>query len=190
MAKDGSMPENSNLANLLFLIAGQVSVYDKRAQSRIEKQYGESMQRTAGAIRKILPDATFEQLLLVERMFQRNDLTVYAQAPSTVKSVEQGIRDFADGEAVCRQLRENPQAYLAHKYRESERAAPDKLLPLDAMRRALRGQANRVENYRRNVMGNPNEQEFLSARIALLQRAEELYDGMQRAILPASHLPA
>lgn len=184
------MTHDEKVANLVLLTAVQVDIFDKRAKSRIEKQYSESMQRTAAALRDFIPVATFDQLLSFERTFQRNDLTVYAQAPSTVKSVEQGIRDFADGEAVCRQLRENPQAYLAHKYRESERAAPDKLLPLDAMRRALRGQANRVENYRRNVMGNPNEQEFLSARIALLQRAEELYDGMQRAILPASHLPA
>ena len=48
------------------------------------------------------------------------------------------------------------------------------------MRQALRGQRRRVENYRANVMGNPCEQEFMAARIAMLRRAEHLYDAIQR----------
>ncbi len=177
------MDNEKQFARLFAWAATQVNMYEKRSQSRIEQQYGATMQKSAAALVEFIPNAAFEQLIALERTFQKNDLTVYAQLPATVKSVEQGIRDFDDGEAVHRQLLDNPQAYRAHKYRESERAAPDKLVPLDAMRRALRGQANRVENYRRNVMGNPQEQVFLAARIELLHRAEELYDCMQRECL-------
>ncbi len=90
------------------------------------------------------------------------------------------MSDFSAGEAVYRQLLNDTPAYQAHKYRENEKAAPDKLVPLDAMRRALRGQVKRVENYRKNVMGNPHEYDYLSARVAMIRRAEELYDLMQR----------
>ncbi len=174
------MQSKTGFDSLLVWAASQADIYEKRARSRIEQQYGKTMQESAAALRGFLPEATFDQLIALERTFQQNDLTVYAQLPSTVKSVEQGIRDFNDGEKVYRQLLDNPRAYSAHAYRESERAAPDKLIPLDAMRLALRGQVKRVENYRRNVMGNPHEQEFLSARISLLHRAEEFYDRLQR----------
>ena len=178
--RGGWMTNDKEFANLMFLTAAQARTYEKRAKSRAEIQYGDSMARSAAALVKFISSASFDQLMLVEKTFQKNDLTVYAQLPATIKSVEQGMRDFNDGEKVYRQLLDNPQAYSAHAYREGERAGPDKLVPLDAMRLALRGQVKRVENYRKNVMGNPHEQAFLSARIALLRRAEEIYDSMQR----------
>ena len=96
------------------------------------------------------------------------------------------MSDLQDGEEVYAQLLNNPDAYKAHKYREKERASPDKIVPLDAMRRALRGQASRVENYRKNVMGNPKEHDFLYARVAMIRHAEKLYDDIQRhTLLPA-----
>jgi hypothetical protein len=180
------MANENNQFNILFWAASQVNIYEKRARSQIEKQYGETMRKSAIALVDFIPRATFDELLSIEKTFQQNDLTVYAQHPATIKTVEQGIRDFNDAEAVYKQLLANPQAYYEHKYRESERASPDKLVPLDAMRRALRGQVKRVENYSRNVMGNPQEQTFLSARTALLHRAEDLYDEMQRVRLPQS----
>lgn len=191
MARGGWMANKVNFAELILWAASQVDIFEKRAQSRIEKQYGRTMQESAAAIREFIPGATFDQLIALEKTFQNNDLTVYAQLPATVKSVEQGIRDFNEADKVYRQLLGNPQAYSAHAYRESERAGPDKLVPLDAMRLALRGQVKRVENYRRNVMGNPNEQGFLSARITLLRHAEDMYDRMQRecaAPPPENHL--
>ncbi len=174
------MGNDEELANLLFLTAAQASIYDKRAKSRIEKQYGDAMQRSAIALMEFTRNATFDQLILLEKTFQRNDLAVYAQLPSTMKSVQQGIDDLENGEGVYKQLLNNPQAYSEHKYRDSERAGPGKLVPLDAMRRALRGQVKRIENYRKNVMSNPQEQKFMSTRIVMLRRAEKLYDALQR----------
>ncbi len=97
-----------------------------------------------------------------------------------MNAVREGIDDLKAGMAAYRLLIDDADAYKAHPYRQKERIPPERIIPLDAMRRALRGQMKRVENYRSNVMGNIQEQEFLSARIAMLRRAEKLYDGMQR----------
>lgn len=177
------MASEEEFAEFLSWTAVQAFAYEKRARSRMEKQYGDTMERSATALVEFTRIATFDQLVAVERTFQQNDLAVYAQLPSTMKSVQQGIADLGDGIEVYRQLLVDPQAYKAHKYRENERARPDRLIPLDAMRRALRGQAKRVENYRKNVMGNPHEHEFLSARIAMLRHAEKLYDVIQRGCM-------
>ncbi|MDR2391009.1 MAG: hypothetical protein LBE84_04945 [Planctomycetota bacterium] len=174
------MINEEKLADLLTWTAAQATAYEKRARSRVEKQYGDTMKRSAATLTDFVCTASFGDLLIAEKAFQRNDLIVYAQLPSTLKSVEQGIADFNAGEKVYRQLLETPEAYKEHAYRDSEKAAPDKLVPLDAMRRALRGQAKRVENYRKNVMGNPQEHEFLSERVAMLRRGEKLYDAIQR----------
>lgn len=178
------MADEKKFTRLLVWTAAQVNAYEKRERSRVEKQYGAVMQRAAAALADFTRTASFDQLILAEKTFQDNDLSVYAKLPATMKTVQQGIADLADGEEVYQQLLEEPRAYKAHKYRENERAAPDRLVPLDAMRRALRGQVKRVENYRRNVMGNPQEHEFMSARIAMLRRAEKLYDAIQRQHLP------
>ncbi len=167
-------------AALFFWTTAQVDAFEKRAKSWAETMYGETMQKSAAAVVNYTRIASFDQLLAAEKAFQKNDLTVYAQSPATLKSVQQGISDFSAGEAVYQQLLNDTPAYQAHKYRENEKAAPDKLVPLDAMRRALRGQVKRLENYRKNVMGNPHEHDFMSARVAMIRRAEELYDLMQR----------
>lgn len=184
------MASKDELAELMRAVAAQVDAYEKRKRSRAEIYYGDVMRESATTLAKISRTASFDQLIMIEKVFQQNDLAVYANVPSTLKTVQQGIDDLLDGEAVYRQLIESPQAYKAHKYRESERASPDKLVPLDAMRRALRGQAKRVENYRKNVMGNPHEYAFFSARITLLHRAEKLYDGIQsdRLLSPESNI--
>lgn len=174
------MTNDDELDSLLSWVAAQASVYEKREKSRIEKLYGDVMLRSAAVLTKFTGTASFDKLIRVEKAFQRNDLFVYAKRPATMKTVQQGIDDLNVGEEVYRQLLENSDAYKAHKYRDSEKVGPDKLVPLDAMRRALRGQVKRVENYRSNVMGNLQEQEFMSARIAMLRRAEKLYDGIQR----------
>ena len=174
------MTNEEQLAELLAWTAAQASIYEKRSKSRIEKQYGDTMQRSAAVLVEFTHAATFDQLILVEKTLQQNDFAVYAQLPAIIKTVQQGINDLSDGEEVYRQLLDEPRAYKGHKYREKERASPDKVIPLDAMRRALRGQVKRIENYRKNVMGNPQEHKFMSARIAMLRRAEKLYDGIQR----------
>ena len=97
--------------------------------------------------------------------------------------MQEGIEDIEAGEAAYKQLVEDTESYKAHGYRKKERLSPEKIIPLDAMRRALRGQVKRVENYRSNVMGNSQEQDFMSARIAMLRRAEKLYDAIQRQYL-------
>ncbi len=157
--------------------------YSTRVKSRAEILYGETLKKSADSIIRYTCTATFDQLLHAEKTLQENDLVVYAQMPATLKSVQQGISDFSDGEAVYRQLMRDTQAYKDHRYRENDRAAPDKLVPIDTMRRALRGQIKRVENYRKNVMNNPHEYDFMSARVAMLRRAEKLYDQIQRALL-------
>lgn len=177
------MGSSGNLQKLFAAAAAQVAIYERRAKSRVEKQYGDIMRRSAAVLSEFARTASFDKLIIAERMFQKNDLVVYAQLPSTMKTVRQGIDDLKAGEEVYKQLTEDPQAYKGHKYRDSEKAPPDKAVPLDAMRRALRGQVKRVENYRKNVMGNPQEYEFMSARIAMLKRAEKLYDAIQRKYL-------
>lgn len=172
--------QNDILGKLTLAVATQVDIFEKREQSRVEKRYGAVMEHSAAMLAEFTLTATFEQLIGIEKLLQRNDLSVYARVPSTLKSVQEGMSDLQDGEEVYAQLLTNPEAYKAHKYREKERAVPDKIIPLDAMRRALRGQASRVENYRKNVMGNPKEHDFLSARIGLIRRAEKLYDAIQR----------
>jgi hypothetical protein len=174
------MRSEEKLVDLLAWTAAQANIYEKRAKSRLEKQYGDTMKRSAAVLADFARTASFDQLIIAEKAFQQNDLAVYAQLPSTLHAVQLGISDLDAGEEVYKQLRDDTEAYKAHKYRDSEKAPPDKLIPLDAMRRALRGQAKRVENYRKNVMGNPQEHEFLSARISMIRRAEKLYDAIQR----------
>ncbi len=163
---------------LLVWIATQKDTYEKREQSRAEKLYSSVMLQSAAALAKFTRTASFDSLLGAEKAFQRNDLLVYAKRPGTMKSVREGIDDFEAGEEVYRQLLEDTKAYKAHRYRRKN--STDSEIPVDTMRQALRGQVKRVENYRSNVMGNPSEQEFLSKRIALLRRAEQLYDAIQR----------
>lgn len=158
----------------------QVDAYWNREKSPAEIRYGDVMRDSAIILADLTRTASFDQLIAAEKVLQKNDLVVYAKVPSTTKSVQQGIDDLQNGEEVYKQLLQNPKAYFEHKYRDNERASPDRLVPLDAMRRALRGQIKRVENYRKNVMGNPNEREFLSARIAMIHHAESLYDAIQR----------
>ncbi len=174
------MASDEEFKRLLLAVSAQVNAFEKRENSRVEKQYGNVMQRSAVALAQFARTASFDQLILAEKTFQENDLVVYAKRPATLKSVQEGIEDLQQGEASYRQLLDNTEAYKAHGYRKKERLSPEKIIPLDAMRRALRGQVKRVENYRSNVMGNSQEQDFLSARIALLRRAEKLYDEIQR----------
>lgn len=174
---------------IMLRIAAHADAFEKRERPRAEINYGKAMGLSASALAEFTQTASFDQLLFVEKTLQNNDLDIYARVSSTLKSVQEGMSDLQDGEEVYAQLLTNPDAYKAHKYREKERAAPDKIIPLDAMRRALRGQASRVENYRRNVMGNPKEHDFLSARIGLIRRAEKLYDVIQRDRLLPTEQP-
>ena len=182
------MVHEDELDSLLSWVAAQASVFEKRGQSRMEKLYGDVMSRSAAALARFTRVASFDSLIRAEKAFQRNDLAVYAKRPATLKSVQEGIDDLEAGEEVCRQLLEDTVAYRAHRYRKKNSVSPEGVIPLDAMRQALRGQRRRLENYRANVMGNPEEQEFMAARIAMLRRAEKLYDAMQRERLspPAS----
>jgi hypothetical protein len=174
------MRYREELSKLLVASIAQKVAFERRARSIVEKQYSGAMQRAADTLMKLLLVATFDELLQAEKAFQENDLAVYAQRPGTLESVRESIDDFEAGEKTYRQLVDDTAAYRGHGYRKKEKVPPDYVLPLDAMRRALRGQVKRVENFRANVMGNLQEQAFLSARIALLGRAEELYDAMQR----------
>lgn len=177
------MANQDELFEFMRHVIAQKIAFEEREQSRAEINYGKVMDKSANALREFANVATFDQLLLVESAFQKNDLTTYAKVPATLKAVNEGIDDFKEGEAVYKQLLNNTEAYKEHRYREKERAPPDKTVPLDAMRKALRGQAARVENYRKNVMGNPHEYAFVSARVAAIRRAEKLYDAIQREYL-------
>lgn len=174
------MANEEEFADLLVWAAAQVDAYEKREKSRAERHYGDVMQGSATALVRFIRNASFDQLIKAEKHFQENDLVVYAKLSATVKAVQEGIDDLAEGEVTYKQLIENTEAYKTHGYRKKERVPPERVIPLDAMRRALRGQVKRVENYRKNVMGNPHEVEFMSARIAMLRRAEKLYDAIQR----------
>ncbi len=81
------MNSGENYAILMAWIATQADAYEKRAKSRIEIQYGDAMKNTAVAIAALIHNASFDQLLAAEKAFQKNDLTVYAQMPATLKSV-------------------------------------------------------------------------------------------------------
>ena len=115
-----------------------------------------------------------------ETPYQENVIVVYAKRSADERAVKEGVEDNEAGKAAYKQLVEDAKSYKARGYRKKERLSPEKIIPLDAMRRALRGQVKRVENYRSNVMGNSQEQDFMSARIAMLRRAEKLYDAIQR----------
>lgn len=184
-AKGGWMRSKRNSAEVRALkfslaTALQVGAFEKRESSSVEKAYGTAMQRAAAVLLEYAKDASLEELLDAEQTLQKNDLAVYAQRPGTMASVQEGINDLEAGMAAHALLLENTDAYRSHPYRQKERLPPERVIPLDAMRRALRGQIKRVENYRSNVMGNIREQEFLSARMELLHRAEKLYDALQR----------
>ena len=180
MAGNGCMKSRGGLHKLLEIVSAQGDAYERRAKSRAEKQYGDVMRIAADILMEFTHAASFEELVQAEKAFQENDLVIYAQRSATAKAVQEGIDDLEDGEAAYRQLIESTDAYKGHRYRKKERIPPEKIIPLDAMRRALRGQVKRVANYRANVMGNVQEQAFMSARIAMLRRAERLYDAMQR----------
>jgi hypothetical protein len=183
--------DEERFARFMEKAAVQVSAFEQRENSRVEKRYGIAMQDSAVILAELTQDASFEELIEAEQTLQKNDLTVYAQRSETLESVREGISDINAGLAAYRLLVRNTAEYKAHPYRKKERLPPEHILPLDAMRRALRGQIKRVENYRSNVMGNIKEQEFLSARIAILHRAEALYDAMQRErLLPDTEPPA
>lgn len=176
MANDG----NLDLAKILLIAATQVNAFNKRERSRAAMDYATAMKKSAAILDAFTEIASFEQLLKAERIFQQNDQNIYAQVPSTLEAVQKGMRDFDAGEGVYRQLLASPEAYRAHRYREDDHALPDKLVPLDAMRKALRGQMARIGNYRKTVLGSSQEYDFMSARIGMLRRAEKLYDGIQR----------
>ena len=180
------MESNGQFDRLFQAIATHIEAYERREKSRAEKDYGVAMRKSAGVLAEFAATASFADLIKAEKTFQENDLVVYAKRPATLKAVQEGIEDLEEGEITYKQLLENTEAYKAHGYRKKERIPPEKVIPLDAMRRALRGQVRRVENYRSNVMGNLQEQEFMSVRIAMLRRAEKLYDAIQRErLLPA-----
>lgn len=194
MARDGSMkskntPKSRALEAFQLATVMQVGAFEKRANSLIEKEYGRAMQRAANALAQITQSESFEALIRAEQTLQKNDLTVYAHRPALVASVQDGIDDINDGLAVYTQLVTDAPAYAAHRYRKKERLPPEYTIPLDAMRRAIRGQIKRVENYRANVMGNTSEQAFLSARIELLHQAEAQYDSLQRKRLLKQQTP-
>lgn len=177
------MRNRQRLHKLLRSVATQAKAFERREQSPAEIAYGIVMGKAARELAEFSRTASFDEILTAEKAMQANDLDIYARAPATLKAVHEGIADFKDGEVVYKQLQTNPEAYKEHRYREKERAAPDRVVPLDAMRKALRGQAARVENYKKNVMGNLQEQSFLTTRVAMLRRAEKLYDGIQRDLL-------
>lgn len=168
------------LGSLLAAVVAQGEAYEQRARSVAERRYGSAMQAMAETVREFTRTASFDELIRAEKAFQKNDLTIYAQRPETAKSVQEGMDDILAGETAYRQLVNNTEAYREHGYRKKECVPPEYVIPIDAMRRTLRGQIKRVENYRANVMGNIQEQAFLSARIDMLKRAEELYDSIQR----------
>jgi hypothetical protein len=174
------MKSKIGLGSLLKTVTAQGRAFERRAQSVEEKRYSDAMLKAAAALTQFTRTATFDELIGAEQAFQENDLTIYAQRPGTVKSVREGMDDLEAGMMSYRQLMTDTEAYKKHGYRKKEMVDPKNGIPLDAMRRALRGQVRRVENYRANVMGNSNEQTFMTARIEMLHRAEELYDAMQR----------
>ncbi len=181
--RHGGWTESSgsvDFTNILQIAASQANAFGKRERSRASRDYAAAMEKAAVVLRAFTRAASFDQLLEAEQVFQRNDRNVYARAPSTLEAVQKGMRDFDAGKSVYKQILENPEAYRAHRYREDDHAFPDRVVPLDAMRKALRGQISRVGNYRKTVLGNSQEYDFMTARIAMLRRAEKLYDAIQR----------
>lgn len=174
------MNEDVELKRILKIAAAQAKAFNKRERSRAAIDYGVVMERSAASLKKFTKTASFDQLLMAEKIFQQNDRNIFAKVPSTMEAVQKGMRDFQAGDDVYKQLRNDAEAYKAHSYREDDRASPDKAVPLDAMRKALRGQVSRVENYRKTVLGSSQEYDFLTARISMIRRAEKLYDGIQR----------
>lgn len=172
--------EEAGIVKVLRIAAAQAKAFNKRERSRAAIDYGVVMERSAASLRDFTKTAPFDQLLMAEKIFQQNDQNTYAKVPSTLQAVKKGMRDFMAGDDVYQQLLNHPAAYKAHSYREDDRAPPDKLVPLDAMRKALRGQISRVGNYRKTVLGSSQEYEFMTARISMIRRAEKLYDGIQR----------
>lgn len=180
------MPDVRALDKLLKRASAQAKAFEKRERSRAGQIYNLVMDKSTAILKEYSRSGSFDQLLRAEKIFQDYDLKAYAKVVSTIQAVQKGMRDFDAGEEVYRQLLNDPEAYKAHRYREDDHAAPDKVVPLDAMRKALRGQVSRVGNYRKNVMSNSQEYDFLTARIAMIRRAEKLYDGIQRdRLLPS-----
>lgn len=172
-----------DVARVLRIAAAQANAFNKRERSRAAIDYGIVMERSTAGIREFTKNATFDQLLLAERVLQQNDQDAYTKVPSILQAVQKGMRDFEAGCEVYRQLLNQPEAYKAHRYREDDCASPDRVVPLDAMRKALRGQISRVGNYRKTVLGSPQEYAFMTARISMIRRAEKLYDAIQRECL-------
>lgn len=181
------MAYNSFITKVLGATAAQAKAFQRMKRSPAVVDYGSVMERAARSVEKFCKTASFDQLLAAEKIFQKNDLTIFSTSPSTRESVLEGIDNFRAGEKVYRQLMRSPMAYKEHEYLKSKMVGPDRLVPKDTMRQAIRSQISRVENYRKNVMGNEQEVAFTTARIAMLRRAEKLYDKIQRErLLPES----
>lgn len=154
-----------------------VFAYQEKQKSRIEKKYSLTMQKSAQALRTAVKTLDFDGLLRLENTLAQIDFDRYSDNEAVRRNVLTGIRDLEAGESNYQVLRSDPETYFKWKYVKREMAG---LVPIDSMRKALRGQVNRVNAYATSPMINEAEREFQKARIAMLHRAEELYDSIQR----------
>lgn len=164
----------------MLQVNSHVQAHEKRRNSRVEQQYSKVLRSSTLILGELGAKGDFETVLKVEKTLQQQDLEKYSQNASVKKSVLEGIDDLNNGIVDYKTLLNSPETYMAKAYVKRDMAGPDKSVPLDSMRKALRSQASRVGNYARNPMANDDERDFLNARVALIRKAEKLYDRIQR----------
>lgn len=152
-------------------------------ESPAVRRHALAIRKAIKAVREALANGNFETLLNLEIEMQQLEMTMYARDPGMIASIERTRDDLEAGMLDYRQLIDNPKAYRERGYRKSDRTGTNRRFPFDTMRKALRGQAARVGNFAKNPMLSPEEKEFHRLRVAILKRAEMLYEELQTAAL-------
>lgn len=155
--------------------------HEGKRNSKSEQEYSEAITGCIDEIKKILREAGLNDILSFELLLMQYDLERYTDDSQTKKNVLIGIEDFNAGLSDYQVLREDPVRYYERRYVRREMAGPDRMVPLDSMRKALNSHARRLESYASSPMVNDIERVFQKARFALVRKAERLYDAFQRS---------
>ena len=164
----------------------QAVLHEKMAQSQVMRRYVAAIEKNMSLMREAISVGDFETLVDVETAIQIVELEKYSHDAGMMASIQKTQKDLAEGMKDYRQLIEMPEAYCARGYRERDCVGANKEFPLDTMRKALRSQAVRVDNFAKNSMLFPVEKEFHLLRVSLLKRAEKLYEGLQAQAIAAN----
>lgn len=157
--------------------------HENLLRSQVMRVHVGTFQEMIRILESAISVGSFETIIQIEEAIQRAEYDKYSRNDKMRESIQQTQRDLADGFMDYKQLIENPKAYFSRGYRDRDRLGPNRTIPLDTMRKALRSQATRVGNFAKNPMLGREEQEFHRARVLMLRHAENLYESIQKNVL-------